>query len=150
MKLDDYEWRQIKFQGVELPQTVMAISVLTMLKGIPEDTIDWLWKIRHCCGVEKCESGIACAKHADIILSELHSKHDEVSLLVEKNLGTHGFTTEQTIADWTNALIRIRNVGAERGELACTWCAPRHPKDRYSDSGSLAGLIEALSRIEKQ
>ena len=148
MKIDDYEWREIAFEDIVLPRAVMGISILVSISDLPDDTKDWLWSLRNCCGVEKTELSTKCAKHAEILLSQMKMRHDEICLLIQDRLSPHGFVVGETLANWHKALENIKRIGIESNNKYCLWRAATHPRDAYASADSILNILNAISNNE--
>ena len=150
MKIDDYEWRPITFQGVTFPATLMGISVLdSVLRIADEEMGDWLWRLRVCCGFTKsapAEQCVRCARQAaDLMLDHRAQVLDGI----RENLSGYGFDPETTYRDWLTALQRIAELSAA-AEGDCRWSAPTHPRDTFKSERDVLHFLDNLTNHEPE
>jgi hypothetical protein len=128
MALDDYNWRQITFQGVTFPPTLMAISILDPVLGITKRA-----------PAEQCAR---CARlAADLMLEHRQQVLDGI----RDRLAEHGFDPETTYRDWLLALRRIAELSAA-ADADCVWSAPVHPRDPLKTESSVQGFVDKLTK----
>ena len=119
---DPQEWRSIRFEGIDLPPSLMAISMLIVIDDFSERTGDWIWRLPHCKGVEKDGAAGWCADSATEIMDHLLEHRQEILGMITERLVPHGFDAELTYAEWMDSLLKIRDI-ASRKEGDCVWIA---------------------------
>ena len=115
-------WRPIRFEGVELPPSLMAISILILVDDFTEKTGDWIWKLPHCQGVRKSGSSRWCRDSAREIMKYLMENRGDVLAMIRERLQPHGLEPEQTFEEWMESLLKIAVI-AEGMEGYCHWIA---------------------------
>jgi hypothetical protein len=148
MKLDDYEFRPITFQGVTFPATLMAVSILEPVLDIRDrEFIDWVWELRVCCGRKRTAPAEFCARLAQKSIDLMLEHRERVLDGIRKRLGPYGFDADATFRDWIFAFQRIRELSlGTKGD--CVWSAPTHPKDMKP--ADWQRLNAALEQARKQ
>jgi hypothetical protein len=128
-RLSSKHWRPITFEGVQLPPTFMAISVLASLMREEDEELEgWLWRFPICCGVTKAEDAEVCRRCAQCAMDFMLEHRDQVLQGIASNLGEEGFISEDTFSDWMLSLMRIAEVTKEKAG-PCWRSAPSHPTD---------------------
>ncbi len=131
MKIDDYEWRPITFQGVTFPATLMGISVLgAVFPTAGEELGNWLWRLRVCCGFTKSAPAEQCARCARQAADLMLDHRPQVLDGICENLSEYGFDPETTCRDWLLSLQQIAELSTA-AEGDCHWSAPFHPRDTF-------------------
>jgi hypothetical protein len=120
--LDDTKWRSIWFEGVDLPQSLMGISIMIVVDDFTERTGDWIWALPHCNGIEKFGCAQWCLESAAEILDYLTGNRVAVLAMIEERLGPHGFDSEATFAEWVSSLTRIQEIAVGM-DADCHWFA---------------------------
>jgi hypothetical protein len=118
--LDSEDWASIRFEGHDLPQSLMGISVLVSDEHLSDPTGDWLWRLTLCSGVLKTGSSTWCYEAASEVLAFLTDRRADAIGIVEDRLAPFGFDPEVTLFEWTESLLAIRSIAAGmNGE--CSW-----------------------------
>jgi hypothetical protein len=129
MRLNDYDWRPITFQGITFPPTLMAISILDpVLDKADEDLTDWLWRLPICCGITKSAPAERCARCARKTVDMMLEQRQRVLDGIRDRLSPQGFDAETTYREWIVALQQIAEL-SEAASGECCWSAPSHPSD---------------------
>jgi hypothetical protein len=145
MALDTYKYRPITFQGVELPATLMAISILEpVLNMTDKDLADWLWRLPICCGFTKSSSATRCVRSAEKAVDLLLEQRMRVLDGIRERLAADGFDPEAVYQDWITSLHKIIDLGKASGGEDCFWSAPSHPRDPIKTSADVARLFNAI------
>ncbi len=120
--LDPASWRSICFEGIDMPPSLMGISILIVVDDFTEKTGDWIWKLPHCVGVRKSGSARWCVDSAREIIRYLTESREEVLAMIVDRLQPHGFDPELTLAEWNESLSKILGI-ASAMEGYCSWIA---------------------------
>ena len=120
--LDPNEWRSIRFEGIDLPPSLMAISILIVIDDFSERTGDWIWRLPHCKGVGKDGAAKWCVDSATEIMDHLLEHRQVILAMINERLGPHGFDAELTYAEWMASLLKIRDI-ASGMDGDCMWTA---------------------------
>jgi len=146
MALDDYNWRQITFQGVTFPPTLMGISILDPVLGITDEELgEWLWRLPICCGLPKRAPAAMCARCARLAADLMLGHRQRVLDGIRDRLAEHGFDPEATYRDWLLALQRIAELSAAADE-DCVWSAPLHPRDPLKSEADGQRFVDTLTK----
>lgn len=150
MKIDDYEWRPITFQGVMFPATLMGISILDPLLCMEDAELgDWLWRLRVCCGFTKSAPAQQCARCARQAADLMLEHRQKVLDGIRENLSGYGFDPETTYRDWIVALQRIAELSTA-AEGDCHWSAPSHPRDTFKSERDVLHFLDNLTNHESE
>lgn len=118
--LDSEDWASIRFEGHDLPQSLMGISVLVSDEHLSDPAGDWLWRLTLCSGVLKTGGSKWCHDSASEVLAFLEGSRADAIGIVEDRLAPFGFDPEVTLFEWTESLLKIRSIAAGmNGE--CSW-----------------------------
>ena len=148
MEFDDYEFRQITFQGVTFPATLMGVSILEPVLGIRDrEFIDWVMWLSICRGRERRAPAEFCARLAQRTVDLMLEHRQQVLHGIRDRLGPHGFDAETTFCDWIAAFQCIHSLSLNV-EIECVWSAPSHPKDMKPSDWRRLG--SALDRARAQ
>ena len=145
MQIDPKEWRPIKFEGVIMPQSLMAITVLgEALPEIDDETDNWLWELAICCGRTKLGSARDCVRFSEVALNAVLSHKLRVQDHVRIHLQQNGFDPETTCAEWLSSLTEILHLSRASTTGQCSWSAPSHPDDLLGNKDGVDRFIRAL------
>ena len=144
MALDDFNWRQITFQGVTFPPTLMGISILVPVLAITDEELnEWLWRFPICCGLPKRAPAERCARCARLTADLMLEHRQRVLDGIYDRLAEHGFNPEETYRDWLLALQHIAELSAA-ANADCVWSAPFHPRDHLKSEGDVQSFVDTL------
>jgi hypothetical protein len=144
MQIDSKEWRSIEFEGVVLPQSLMAITVLgAALPQLDDETDNWLWDLATCRGRTKSGSAIDCARYSEIALNAILAHRNTVHDYIKANLHEYGFDSEATSAEWLSSLNTILSLSRE-SLGRCSWSAPNHADDPLGSKDGVDRFTRAL------
>ena len=147
MPIDDHDFRPITFQGVTFPATLMGISILETVLGLPDGELaEWLWRLPICCGISKQAPAELCARCARQAADLLLEQRQQVLDGIQDRLAEHGFDPATTYRGWLLALQRIAELSeATSGE--CVWSAPLHPRDRLRSAADAHHLLDTIQQL---
>jgi hypothetical protein len=138
------EFRVITFDGVEMPRSLMAASVLgSILPSVSDRAASWLWKLRSSCGLTRQEEKPQCHEYALQLIEEMLCHRTLVVEEIKERLQSHGFDPEQTYREWIESFRRIAEL-AVNSEGNCTWSAPVADDDAGFDAVNVTRITEAL------
>lgn len=123
------DWLSIHFEGVELPSSLMGISILVSIDHLTERTGDWIWRLSHCRGVEKNGEAQWCRDSAQEIMDYMIENRLQVLEMIAERLGGFGFAADRTFSEWMESLVKILQV-TSFADGVCSWTA----KDSALDS----------------
>ena len=139
--LDITEWRSIRFGGIDLPQSLMGISILIVIDDFTERTGDWIWSLPHCKGMEKNGCSQWCLESAAEIVDYLIGNRGAVLAIIQERLGPHGFDPVATFAEWIFGLSKIQEI-ASNTDGNCSWIA------EISEYDAKLGLERAMRYLD--
>lgn len=128
-RLDEYEWREITFEGETFPATSMGISIVEPAMDLPEtDLGSWLWSLSICKGSTKSSSRDECMQHSGDALNIFLERRSELLAAISERPSPFGFSPEETDRDWVLSMQRIHELS--KGTIdTCSWSAPSHHRD---------------------
>lgn len=148
MPLNPKDWRPITFQGVVLPSTLMAASVLEPVLEIEDEEIGaWLWHLTICRGVTKSSPADICTRCAQRLLDLMLDQRQRVLDGIREHLSPLGFVAEETYHDWILAFQQIIML-SKAADGDCTWSAPSHPDDRFKSAADVERFLRILDNLK--
>jgi len=120
--LDRDEWKSIRFEGVDLPQSLMGISILINIDDFTERTGDWIWKLPHCKSIWKGGPARWCHESATEIIDHMIEHRETVLAMIRERLVPNGFDPDATFSEWISSLMTIREISSKK-EGDCQWIA---------------------------
>ena len=144
---NDFDYRPITFQGETFPVSLMAISILAPVLGLPHDELgEWLWRLPICGGVQKSASAERCVRCARQAADLMLEHRQRVIEGIRERMEPDGFDPETTYREWLLALQRIVDLSrAATGD--CSWSAPMHANDKCKTAADAKRLMDALERV---
>lgn len=146
--LDSNDWRSIRFEGVDLPQSLMGISILIYIEDFAERTGDWIWKLPHCKGVEKSGSAQWCHESASEIIDYMIEHRQGILTMIEEGLAPNGFDPVATFSEWISSLMTIREIASKK-ESDCHWTAGDPSPDAARKAGQLLRYLDSVDSKEQ-
>lgn len=150
MPLDSYQYRPITFQGVELPATLMAISILEPVLDITDEELaDWLWRLPICCGITKKSPAERCVRCAEKAVDLMLEQRQRILDGIRERFAADGFDPEAVYHDWITSLQKIIDLSKASSGEDCFWSAPSHPKDPFKTSADFTRLFNAIEEKKR-
>ena len=138
--------RPIVFEGVPLPRSVMAISLLAAVaEARDRELAGWLASFPDCRANPRSAASLTCfllaGRARDLMLDE----RETVLAQIEAHLG--GFDPKGTYGEWITALQRVSELAAQT-EDECEWFAPAVPGEAPIVSKQVAAMRSYLGGAE--
>ncbi|SHI54505.1 hypothetical protein SAMN02745181_0356 [Rubritalea squalenifaciens DSM 18772] len=126
--MDDYHYRPITFEDVELHPSAMAMLLLdSLIPSLSKQTADWIFDFRTCCGKLCTSPSSVCEAAAKELLEKIPNYRSAILSDISSRIECE-YSAEQILEFWNEALAEILRL-ARVADTHCSWIAPIHPKD---------------------